>query len=310
MQVLVSNEPDDEVGVEKLSDLNGVEVCTYDPNVSVLTDTQRMSEILLPPYRGSHRPIPLVEQLPNLGMVQLLSAGVDEWAEHVPDSVVLSSARGAHAGPVSEWVLSAILTQYRQWPALVRFQDSRVWAHRRFNADTLDGKRVLIVGAGSIGRAVARRLTAFDVSCTLVASAPRDGVHGADEIPDLVPGHHIVVIAAPLTEKTRGLVNAEFLATMSDGALLVNAARGKIVDTMALVGELESGRLRAALDVTEPEPLPKDHPLWSCPGVIVSPHSARTVPGVNLLCYEVAAARIAGFINLGTVARQSEKGAL
>lgn len=296
MQVLVSSEPDDEVGVEKLSSLNGVEVCTYDPNVSELTAQQRKSEILIPPYRSSHRPIPLLNQLPNLHMVQLLSAGVDEWSAHVPNHVMLSSARGAHAGPVSEWVLSAILAQYRQWPALVRFQDVGVWAHRQFSADTLDGKRVLIVGAGSIGLAVANKLQAFNAVCTLVASVSREGVHGAAELPRLIRGHHIVVLTAPLTERTRGMVNADFLGAMDDGALLVNVGRGPIVDTMALVDELRSGRLRAALDVTDPEPLPQSHPLWSCHGVVISPHSARTVPGVSALCYAVAVQQVTSLL--------------
>ncbi|WP_367134755.1 NAD(P)-dependent oxidoreductase [Saccharothrix sp. HUAS TT1] len=292
MRVLVSNEPDDEVGVEKLSGLDSIEVCTYDPGVSELTDRQRESEILMPPYRSSHRPIPLLEQLPNLRMVQLLSAGVDEWADHVPAHVTLSSARGAHAGPVSEWVLSAILTQLRQWPALVRFQDAGEWAHRRFQADTLDGKRVLIVGAGHIGLAVSKRLAAFNAISTLVASAAREGVHAASELPSLIKGHDIVVITAPLTDATRGLVNDAFLSAMDDGALLVNVARGQIVDTDALVTELRDGRLRAALDVTDPEPLPTGHPLWTCPGLIISPHSARTVPGTNSLCYSVAVEQI------------------
>ncbi|MGW4109318.1 NAD(P)-dependent oxidoreductase [Actinosynnema sp. NPDC004786] len=292
MQVLVSSEPDDEVGVEKLSSLNGVEVCTYDPNVSELTAQQRKSEILIPPYRSSHRPIPLLDQLSNLRMVQLLSAGVDEWSSHVPNNVLLSSSRGAHAGPVSEWVLSAILAQLRQWPTLVKFQDAGEWAHRRFQADTLDGKRVLIVGAGHIGLAVANRLAAFNATSTLVASVAREGVHAASELPGLIAGHDIVVITAPLTAETRGLVDQAFLAAMNDGALLVNAARGQIVETDALIVELRDGRLRAALDVTDPEPLPAGHPLWSCPGLIISPHSARTVPGTNSLCYSVAVEQI------------------
>lgn len=251
---------------------------------------------MIPPYRGSHRPIPLLQQLPKLRMVQLLSAGVDEWFEHVPREVTLASARGAHAGPVSEWVLSAILTQLRQWPALVRFQDSETWAHRRFAADTLAGKQVLILGAGSIGMAVARKLAAFDAMSTLVASVAREGVYAPDALPDLLPGHQVVVVTAPLNEATRKLVDADFLSAMDDGALLVNAGRGQIVDTAALVSELQSGRLRAALDVTDPEPLPPGHPLWKCAGAIVSPHSARTVPGTNRLCYMVAAEQIGVFV--------------
>ncbi|MEU4801220.1 NAD(P)-dependent oxidoreductase [Actinosynnema sp. NPDC023587] len=296
VSVLVSIESDDRVGREILGQLPGVEVLPYDPAPARLNDMQRNAQILIPPYRGSHRPIPLVDQLPSLRMVQLLSAGVDEWAGHVPAGIVLASARGAHAGPVSEWIASAILTQFRQWPTLLQFQNEGTWAHRQFEADTLDGKRALIVGAGAIGTATARRLSVFGVEPTLVASAAREGVHGPEDLPRLARGHQIVVITVPLTNQTQRLINADFLASMDDSALLVNAARGQIVDTNALVSELETGRLRAALDVTDPEPLPSNHPLWRCKGVIISPHSARTVPGTNRLCYSVATEQISTFI--------------
>ncbi|QWF79997.1 NAD(P)-dependent oxidoreductase [Amycolatopsis sp. CA-230715] len=282
VKILVSGETDDQVGHEILAKLPGVELLPYDPNNAELSAAQRDAEILIPPYRGSHRPIRLLSQLPHLRMVQLLSAGADEWASDVPAHVTLASARGAHAGPVSEWVLSAILTQLRQWPALVRYQDQAVWAHRKFDADTLSGKRVLIVGAGAIGTAVARLLEPFGATATLVASSAREGVYAAAELPGLIGDHEIVVITAPLNEGTRGLVGRSFLAAMPDGAMLVNAGRGQIVDTDALVAELDSGRLRAALDVTDPEPLSSGHPLWSLWGAVISPHSARTVPGTNL----------------------------
>ncbi len=299
-RVLVSCESDDQIGQEILVTVPGLEVLTYDPNEPQLSDAQRAAEILVPPYRSSHRPIPLIRQLSALRMVQLLSAGVDEWIADVPAGVTLASARGAHAGPVSEWVISAILAQLRQWPALVRFQDTETWAHRRFDADTLDGKRVLILGAGSIGKAVARRLDGFDATTTLVASTAREGVHAPAELPNLIPGHQIVVVTAPLNDDTYKLVDARFLSAMDDGALLINAGRGQIIDTAALVAELQTGRLRAALDVTDPEPLPLGHPLWKCPGVIISPHSARTVPGTNRLCYLVAAEQIRTFTAGGT----------
>jgi phosphoglycerate dehydrogenase-like enzyme len=136
----------------------------------------------------------------------------------------------------------------------------------------------------------------FGATSTLVASTARGDVHAASELPGLVSGHDIVVITAPLNEATRDLVAKSFLATMDDGAMLVNAGRGQIVDTDALIAELRTGRLRAALDVTDPEPLPADHPLWTSPGVIISPHSARTVPGTNALCYTVAVQQITAFI--------------
>ncbi|WP_410644568.1 NAD(P)-dependent oxidoreductase [Amycolatopsis sp. lyj-346] len=295
-RILVSNETDDLVGQELFSQLDSVDVIPYDPTTTTLDERQRQAEIFVPPYRGTNRPMPLMAQMTNLRMVQLTAAGTDEWANDVPDGVVLAGARGAHAGPVSEWVLSAALTQYRQWPALVRFQDEHTWAHRKFDADTLHGKRALIVGAGSIGSAVARLFAAFGTESTLVANTSRGGVHAASEISGLIKGHHIVVITAPLNDKTRNLVDRDFLAAMDDGALLINAGRGKIVDTEALATEVQSGRLRAALDVTEPEPLPEDHPLWSCQGAIISPHSARTVPGTNALCYAVAVEQVRTFM--------------
>jgi phosphoglycerate dehydrogenase-like enzyme len=295
LRVLVSREDDDQVGVSLLGQVPGVEVILYDPNIGELSDQQRAADVLIPPYRSSHRPIPLLDQLPNLRLVQLLSAGVDEWGGYVPVDVMLASARGAHAGPVSEWVLSAILTTYRRWPALIRYQDQRTWAHRLPGTDfeTLSGKRVLVLGAGAIGTAVAHLLPPFGATATLVGRIARAGVRGVDELPDLVREHDIVVIICPLTPDTEGLIDAKVLAAMPDGALLVNAGRGRIVDTDALVTELAAQRLRAALDVTDPEPLPADHPLWTFPGVIVSPHSARTVPGTNRLCYEVAAQQVA-----------------
>ncbi|MDQ3403656.1 MAG: NAD-binding protein [Actinomycetota bacterium] len=296
VKALVSGEFDDAVGQEILGLTPQIEVIGYDPNETVLTEEQSVAEVLVAPYRNSRRPIRLVPILPRLRMVQLLSAGTDDWVGHVPTHVALAGARGAHAGPVSEWVLSAILTQFRQWPTLLRFQEQGVWAHRKFNADTIDGKRVLVVGAGSIGTMVAHRLTAFGARATLVARNARPGVYPTTELSHLIAGHQIVVITTPLTAETDAMVDSAFLAAMDDGALLVNAARGRIVDTDALVAELTRGRLLAALDVTEPEPLPKDHPLWNCPGLILSPHSARTVPGTNLLCYQVAAEQIANFV--------------
>jgi phosphoglycerate dehydrogenase-like enzyme len=295
-RILVSSETDDLVGQELFGQLDSVEVIPYDPTTTTLDERQRQAEIFVPPYRGTNRPMALTAQMPNLRMVQITAAGTDEWANEVPDGVVLAGARGAHAGPVSEWVLSAALTQYRQWPALVRFQDEHTWAHRKFAADTLRGKQALIVGAGSIGLAAARLFAAFGTESTLVASTGRDGVHAAAEIPNLIAGHHIVVITAPLNDQTQNLVDKDFLAAMDDGALLINAGRGRIVDTDALVAEVRSGRLRTALDVTEPEPLPRDHPLWTCPGAIISPHSARTVPGTNALCYKVAVEQVTTFL--------------
>lgn len=298
-KILASCEPDDQTGVDLLRRLAGVDVLLYDPNEPDLTTTQQHADILVVPFRGSHRPIPLLKQLPHLQMVQLLSAGTDEWAPHVPADVVLASARGGHAHSVSEWVLSAVLCLYRGWPALLDYQRAGVWAHRKVAPETAAGKRVLVIGAGHIGTASAERLRKLDATTTLVASTARDGVHGATDIPNLIGDHDVIVIAAPLTPDTRRLVDADFLAAMPDGALLVNVGRGEIVHTDALIAELQSGRLRAALDVTDPEPLPPGHPLFTCPGVIISPHMSKNAPGTARRCCEVAAQQIKTFLEGG-----------
>src|SRR5207237_7951475 len=163
----------------------------------------------------------------------------------------------------------------------------REW--QRYQPRELAGSTVLIVGHGSIGEVVRRRLLLLRADIVAVAANARPGVHGAEELPDLVGRADAVVVLAPLTEQTRGMVDADFLARMQDGALLVNAGRGAVVDTDALVREAASGRLRAVLDVVEPEPLPAGHPLWSAPGVTITPHVAGdSVPA------ERRAARLAG----------------
>ena len=214
--------------------------------------------------------------LPGLRLVQLLSAGADTWLGRLPDGVVLCNSRGAHTPATAEWAVTATLAAQRGIPFFVREQDAGRWSFT--TQDSLVGARVLIVGAGDIGRAIGRMLAGFEVELTYVGSTARDGVHGPAELPELLPHADVVILIVPVTSETRGLVDARFLAAMRDGALLVNAARGAIVDTDALLAELTAGRLRAALDVTDPEPLPPDHPLWSAPGVLITPHVGGDVP--------------------------------
>jgi phosphoglycerate dehydrogenase-like enzyme len=173
-------------------------------------------------------------------------------------------------------VLTAILAAQRGIPFFVREQEAGRWTpatHR-----TVIGARVLMIGAGDIGRTVGAMLAGFDVELTYVARTARDGVHSVAELPDLLPSADVVVLLVPVTPETTGLVDAAFLAAMKDDALLVNAARGVVVDTDALLAELTSGRLRAVADVTDPEPLPAGHPLWSEPGFLLTPHVGGNVP--------------------------------
>jgi phosphoglycerate dehydrogenase-like enzyme len=229
-------------------------------------------EIVIPPFPVSRPQLPLLGELPKLRLIQLLSAGAEKVIPYVPPGVTLCTARGAHDDVVAEWVLSVVLAQLHDLPRFVRSQAEGRWDFTL--TGELAGKTVLILGYGSIGAAVARRLAGFDVRVLPVARSARPGVHDLAALPDLLPQSDIVVLLVPVTASTERMVDAAFLARLPDGALVVNAARGAIVDTGALLAELTSGRLRAALDVTDPEPLTAGHPLWSAPGLLLTPHVA------------------------------------
>ena len=220
-----------------------------------------------------------LEALPRLQLVQLLSAGAEKFLGRLPDGVVLCNARGAHTPATAEWAVTATLAAQRGIPFFAREQAAGRWSFGTHHS--LVGARVLVVGAGDIGRAIGRMLAGFDVEPTYVGRTARDGVHATSELPRLLPRADVVILVVPVTQETIGMVDADFLAAMPDGALLVNAARGVVVDTDALLAELTSGRLRAALDVTDPEPLPEGHPLWSAPGLLLTPHVGGAVPNTN-----------------------------
>ncbi|MFB6549782.1 MULTISPECIES: 2-hydroxyacid dehydrogenase [unclassified Streptomyces] len=222
------------------------------------------------------RPLPGMR---SVQVVQTLSAGIDHvepGLKHLPAGVRLCNARGVHEASTAELTLALILASLRGIPDFVRAQDRGEWlgGFRPALAD----RKVLVVGYGSIGAAIEDRLVPFEVAPVVrvarsARTTARGPVHPLTELPALLPEADVVIISTPLTEATRGLVDADFLTRMKDGALLVNVARGPVVDTKALLAELESGRLTAALDVTDPEPLPPGHPLWHAPGIVISPHA-------------------------------------
>jgi phosphoglycerate dehydrogenase-like enzyme len=209
-------------------------------------------------------------ELDALDVVQVLLSGTDWIVPAIPPGVTLCDARGTRNEPVAEWIAAALLGHASGLLRSVRRQHERVWEH--FRRDELRGKVVLVAGMGSIGRELERCLEPFGVEVVGVARRGRDGVHAETELPELLPRADIVVLLVPLSDATAGMVDAGFLARMRDGTLLVNAGRGALVDTGALVAELEARRLEAVLDVTDPQPLPPDHPLWTLPGVYLSPH--------------------------------------
>jgi phosphoglycerate dehydrogenase-like enzyme len=218
-----------------------------------------------------------VAAMPRLRVIQAQTAGVDVLLQVVPDGVQLCDARGVHGSSTAEWALTALLSIFREFPRFERARQQRRWDYSV--TDELAGKQVLIVGAGDVGQQLARRIVACDARPVFVARTARDGVHGIEELPRLLPEADAVVLIVPKTAETVGMVDAAFLAAMADGAVLVNAARGPVVDTAALLAELTSGRLRAAVDVTDPEPLPSDHPLWTAPNLLLTPHVAGSVLG-------------------------------
>lgn len=282
----------DDLGVRVLSEVEGVRPVRYEPGRALPPEAVH-AEVLVPKFLHGTDPTEVFAQLPALKLVQLLSAGAERFVGVVPDGVMLSTCRGAHGGSTAEWAIGALLAIYRDFPVFERARQERRWDYHL--TETLQDKRVLVVGAGDLGEQFRRRLEPFGATATMVGRTARPGVHGVDELPELLGDFDAVLLVVPLTAGTTGLVDAKFLARMRDGAILVNAARGPVVDTDALVAELRSGRLRAALDVTEPEPLPADHPLWSVPGLFLTPHVAGSCTGHAERAYAVVASEVARF---------------
>ena len=222
-------------------------------------------------YRFSVPDGEVLARMPRLEVVQTQTAGVEHVRGYVPEGVTLCNGRGIHDTATAELAVTLALASLRDLPDHVRAQSDHRWASR--TGGSLADTTVLIVGYGQIGEAIEARLRPFEVAEVLrVARSARPGVGDITDLPDLLPRADVVIVVVPGTQETRGLLDAAMLGRMRDGALLVNVARGPVVDTDALLAELTAGRLRAALDVTDPEPLPEDHPLWEAPGLLLTPH--------------------------------------
>ncbi|MEV5412613.1 2-hydroxyacid dehydrogenase [Thermopolyspora sp. NPDC052614] len=265
-----------QAAADVLADLPGVECAVFD-GTGAPPDGLEEVEVWVPALIPFGDLANLIPRMTKLRLVQTISAGVDPYLPHIPEGVTLCNARGVHDAGTAEWAVGAMIAVLREFPHFVTEQREGVWAYRF--TETLADSTVLILGYGSIGEAVERRLAGFEVAEIIrVARSARPGVHGQEELPRLLPRADVVVLLVPATSGTAGMVDAEFLARMKDGAVLVNAARGGVVDTDALLAELTAGRLRAAVDVTAPEPLPPGHPLWSAPGIMITPHVAGSTP--------------------------------
>ncbi|MEV4162453.1 2-hydroxyacid dehydrogenase [Nonomuraea dietziae] len=264
-----------EAAADVLTDLPDVECVVYDGR-GPAPDGADEVEVWIPPLI----PVPdipgLMAAMKRLKLVQTVTAGVEPYRPHLPHGVTLCNARGVHDAGTAEWAVGAMIAVLREFPGFVDAQRRGEWTYH--HTGVLADAKVLIVGYGSIGAALERRLEGFEVEVVRVARTAREGVHPMEELEGLLPEADVVVLLVPATSETTGMVDAAFLARMKDGALLINAARGAVVVTDALVAELESGRLRAALDVSDPEPLPEGHPLWNAPGVLITPHVAGSTP--------------------------------
>jgi phosphoglycerate dehydrogenase-like enzyme len=260
---------------EALADLDGVDAVVWDMKAAHPRGPEIRYAVM--PYMTSLDLADVTRGLDALEVVQLQSAGYEQFVGQLPEGVTLCNAAGVHDASTAELALTLTLSSIRDIPEFVGSQQEGRWEPLRLRSSLAD-RKVLVVGYGRIGRAIARRFAPFEVTLTAVASRARVGddlvphVHGIDELADLLPDHDVVVVIVPLTDATRGLFDAALLGRMRDGALIVNVSRGPVVDTDALVAECASGRLRAALDVTDPEPLPADHRLWGTPGVLITPH--------------------------------------
>ncbi|MFT4229647.1 MAG: 2-hydroxyacid dehydrogenase [Microbacterium sp.] len=230
-------------------------------------------DIVVPPYLSAGQMYPRLADV-RTRLVQSQSIGYDGMADRLPTGLVFANAASVHETSTAELALALALAAQRQLPGFVRAQERAQWSP--VFAESLADRRVLLLGYGGVGKAVAARLKPFEVSVTAVASRARDEdgvhVHAVDELPALLPRADVVILTLPAGEATRHLVDDAFLTALPDGALVVNVGRGPIVDTDALVEHVRRGRIRAALDVTDPEPLPPEHPLWRLPGVLIAPH--------------------------------------
>lgn len=276
----------------------------------------------------------VLAQAKSLEYVQALTAGVDGLLAHIPEGVTLCTVRGAYDDLMAELLLAGILACYKEIPHYAAAQARGAWEPKQVRV--LSGARVLFVGYGSIARTLERYLEPFKVEVKRIARRPRSvlpvivgagrGQAGAEpggadparndsggagsnatepntievaglaELSTLLPTADVVVVLTPLTEQTLGLVDDNFLSLMQPGALLVNGARGLIVDTEALLAATDRGKVRAFLDVTDPEPLAPNHPLWSAPGVFITPHIGSLVPDNRDRAFAVVRANLGRWV--------------
>lgn len=236
------------------------------------SDPADLDAVILP-YLGAESTVAKLDEINDLKLIQAQTTGYDV-VNHLVGKVTVTTGAGAHAAATAELAVALVLARLRGLDEAARNQLTGTWDHQR--RLSLADRKVTLLGVGGIGEEIRRRLEPFEVEITRVGSRAREDEHGTvygnDDLAEILPNTEVLIIVTPLNEHTEGMVNAEFLGQLPDGALVCNVGRGKIVDTDALLAELESGRLHAALDVVDPEPLPEDHALWKAPNTLIAPH--------------------------------------
>lgn len=255
-----------DLGLEGLTE----PVLTYSEDRLPDPDEISQVEFFVPLYMGAEETHAFAAQMPRLQVVQALTSGVDNLLGLIRPGVTLCRAGFVHDASTAELAVALALAKLRGLDHFARHMHTGAFLHERYEA--MYAKRVLVVGAGEIGQAIAARLAPFEAEVTLVGRTARAGVRATGDLPALLGHHQVVILCLPLTEQSRGMVDEAFLSAMPTGALLVNVSRGPVVNTDDLLAAVRSGRITAALDVTDPEPLPPEHPLWQEAGVLISPH--------------------------------------
>ena len=224
----------------------------------------------VPSYMGGATALAFAGKMENLKVLQMPNAGYDDALAYVRPGLTLCNAAGVHDASTAELAVTLALASRRGIPDFVRDQLNEKWNHQR--RTSLSDSKIGVVGFGSIGKQVAKNLAGFEVEVVGFSRSGKDGAKKIEELDTYLPTLDVIILILPLNEESRHLFNKDRLAKMKDGALLVNVARGPIVDTDALVAELNTGRIHAALDVTDPEPLPTGHPLWKAKNCLIVPH--------------------------------------
>lgn len=244
---------------------NGDDLADVDP-----VDLADADFVVLPYMGSSISDEEAFSRMTSVKIIHTLTAGFNSVAPLVPSGVTLCNLSGVHDAGTAEMAVLLMLSSMRRMPEVQHAQDRSEWIHL-WGTSPAD-KTVLLIGYGGVGKAVEQRLLGFECMVIPVATHARDHVHAISDLDSLIPQADIIFLTVPLNNETEGLIDARRIAMMKPGTLLVNVARGPVVDTQAMLEALHSGHISAALDVTDPEPLPANHPLWTAPNTVIAPH--------------------------------------